>query len=298
MAPSSKPVITIGICIRNCSSTVGNAIESVLAQDYPHNFMEVIFVDDGSEDETLSIIKNYASKMDMKVKIFHHKWEGLGFTRNVVVRNASGEYIIWVDGDMVLPKNHVSVQVEFMEQNPNLGIAKARYGLVHEEKVVAKLENISFVVSYLMDKSLKFILPGAGGAIYRTKAIKQVGGFDNHFREAGEDLDAAFRIKNAGWNIEVSPTFFYEKSRKTWLELWRRYLNHGYALYDLYCKNKNVFSLLRMSPLASFIKGALLIPYAYKLAHYKSVILPFHFGFKMSAWFIGFTIGKIKSSHA
>jgi glycosyltransferase involved in cell wall biosynthesis len=69
----------LAVCVRNCSSTVGKAIESILTQDYPHELMEVIFVDDGSEDETLSIIKDYASKMDMKVKIFrHHEWRGLG----------------------------------------------------------------------------------------------------------------------------------------------------------------------------------------------------------------------------
>ncbi|MEM5867131.1 MAG: glycosyltransferase [Candidatus Aenigmatarchaeota archaeon] len=42
---------------------------------------------------------------------------------NVVVKNASGKYIIWVDCDMILPKDHVQKQVEFMEQNPKVGIA-------------------------------------------------------------------------------------------------------------------------------------------------------------------------------
>ena len=66
--------------------------------------MEVIFVDDGSEDETLSIINSYVPRMDVKVKVFHHGWKGLGLSRNVVVDSASGDYIIWVDGDMILPR--------------------------------------------------------------------------------------------------------------------------------------------------------------------------------------------------
>ncbi|MEM2601852.1 MAG: glycosyltransferase, partial [Candidatus Bathyarchaeia archaeon] len=44
-------------------------------------FAEVIFVDDGSEDATLSIIKKYIPKMTMQVKVFHHEWMGLGPSR-------------------------------------------------------------------------------------------------------------------------------------------------------------------------------------------------------------------------
>lgn len=93
--------------MRNGASTLREAIESVMAQDYPHELMEVIFVDDGSTDDTLSIIKDYASKMDMKVKIFHHKWKGLGYSRNVILKNSSCKYIVWVDGDIVIPPNYV-----------------------------------------------------------------------------------------------------------------------------------------------------------------------------------------------
>jgi len=83
-----KPKVTIGICVRNGAFTLREAIESVMIQDYPHELMEVIFVDDGSTDDTLSIINDYALKMDMKVKVFHHKWKGLGYSRNVIVNNA------------------------------------------------------------------------------------------------------------------------------------------------------------------------------------------------------------------
>ncbi len=66
--------------------------------------MEVIFVDDGSEDATFSIIQDSIAKIDIQAKAFHKKWMGLGAARNVVVNNASGDYIVWVDGDMTLPR--------------------------------------------------------------------------------------------------------------------------------------------------------------------------------------------------
>ena len=50
-----KPIVTIGICVKNTEKTILDAINSILEQDYPTDLMEIIFVDDGSEDRTLSI---------------------------------------------------------------------------------------------------------------------------------------------------------------------------------------------------------------------------------------------------
>jgi glycosyltransferase involved in cell wall biosynthesis len=57
-----KPKVTIGVCVRNSAATLRDAIDSIIYKDYPHEHMEVIFVDDGSEDETLSIVKSYVPK--------------------------------------------------------------------------------------------------------------------------------------------------------------------------------------------------------------------------------------------
>ena len=284
-----KPIVTIGVCVKNSAPTIREAIESILNQDFPHKLIEIIFVDDGSEDKTLLIINSYVPKMDMHVKVFHHEWKGLGPSRNVVVNNASGDYIVWVDGDMTLPEDHVRKQVEFMEQNPKVGIAKARYGMMPGESVVAALENIPFIVYYSKNGSLNSKLPGTGGSIYRVEAVRQVGGFSSHMKSVGEDQDAAYRVKVAGWLIHRSPAVFYERCRQTWQDLWKQYFWHGYGLYDLYRKNRDIFSLYKMVPIAGFVAGALYTLDAYRLTRRKSVfLLPFHFAFKMMAWCLGF----------
>ena len=291
-----KPKVTIGVCVRNCASTIREAIESIMAQDYPHELIEVIFIDDGSEDKTLAIIKHYASKMGMKVKIYHHEWRGLGPSRNVVVKNASSEYIIWVDGDMILPPDHVTKQVEFMEKNPKVGIAKARYGILPKESILEFLENIPFVLRDLKNVSLELKLPGTGGAIYRVKAIRQAGGFDEVLKGNGEDQDAAFRVRSIGWFIERSPAVFYEKRPRTWREFWKKWVWYGFGDYLLYRKNRNIFSLFKMNPLAGFINGFIQIADAYRLTHRKSVLLlPFHNSFKMIAWCLGFIKSQFSS---
>jgi glycosyltransferase involved in cell wall biosynthesis len=284
-----KPKVTMGVCVRNSATTIREAIESIIVQEYPHEFMEVIFVDDGSEDKTLSVIKEYVSKMDMNVKIFHHQWRGLGPSRNVVVKNASGKYIIWVDGDMILPMDHVQKQVEFMEQNPKVGVGKARYEFLLKESLVAFLENIPFIVYDSKDGSLDSKLPGTGGAICRVEAILKVGGFDERLKSAGEDQDIAYRIKVAGWDIKRTHAYFYERRVKSWRDIWRKYFWYGYGDYHLYRKNRDIFSLSRMNPLAGFVAGALCSRDAYKLTQSKSVfLLPFHYALKLAGWCYGF----------
>jgi len=289
-----KPKVTIGICVRNCEATLTGTLNSVSNQDFPHELMEIIIADDGSEDKTLHVAFDLASKMDMQVKVFSGEWRGIGPARNVIVDNAEGDYIIWVDGDMVLPKNHVKKQVEFMEKNPNVGIAKAKHQVLPEENLVAFLEHVPYLLYDVTPGVLSSKMPGTGGAIYRVLAIRQVKGFDNNLRYAGEDQDAAFRIKKAGWIITHSPAVFYEVRVQTWIKLFKKYIWYGYGNHDLYNKNREIFSTTRMNPLAGFVAGVLYAFTAYRLTKRKSlVLLPLHFVLKMTAWCIGFTWARI-----
>lgn len=260
-----------------------------MSQGFPHELMEVIFVDDGSEDATLSIIERYASKMDMQVKIFHHNWRGLGPSRNVVIENANGEFIIWVDGDMVLPRNHVQKQVKFMETNPDVGVAKARYGFLPDDNLVATLENLPYIINNNDASKTESKYPGTGGSIYRVEAIRQIGGFDNRLTGVGEDQDAAYRIKEAGWLIARSDAVFFEMREQNWRDLWRKYYWYGYGNYFLYRKNKSIFKLCMMIPFVGLLAGLLYSFLSYKLVGKAIVfLLPLHYFFKKTAWFFGF----------
>jgi biofilm PGA synthesis N-glycosyltransferase PgaC len=285
------PLITIGVCVRNSASTIREAIESIISQDYPHELMEVIFVNDGSKDDTLSIIKEYASKMDMEVKIFHHKWRGLGFSRNVVVNNASGKYIIWVDGDMILPKDHVSKQVKFMEKNPEIGIAKARYGVLPNESLIGFLENCAFVAAdHIYGARPTSRTLGTGGSIYRVEAIRQAGGFDVSLSGVGEDMEAENRVRKNGWLLYLaSPAVFYEQRRKSWRFMWSENVWHGQGGYRVVCRDKRLISLYKMIPPAGFLAGVWYATVAYRILHRKIIfLLPIHYALKRTAWCLGF----------
>jgi len=183
-------------------------VESIVAQDYPHELLEVLVVDGCSSDKTVQIVKEVLSNSDIKGHIFFEN-KGLGFARQIVVDNAQGKYIVWVDGDMILPKDFVKKQVEFMEKNPKVGIAKGRYNVIKENSLVAFLEDIEFMISTRDEKVITSGSLGTSGCIYRVKAIRQVRGFDQNIKGAGEDTDAEYRVKTAGWKICISSAHFY-----------------------------------------------------------------------------------------
>ena len=293
--------VTIGLCAKNSEETVGRAIESIVDQDFPHEPLEAIFVDDGSEDGTLSILSDYAAKMDMPTFVFSSEWRGLGAARQTVVDKARGEYIVWVDSDIILPKDHVRKQVEFMEQNPKVGAARgvdAHDWLIKDgiqnPKEINPVQFLEYLgrLNYIYEKdafeSRRDVL-GVGGGIYRSKAIKEVGGFDRQIRGAGEDNDITARMKKAGWLLYLNRAEFYQTFRKTWKALWDQYFWYGYGAHYVYHKHKGLITLWHWIPVVAFASGIRRSIKAYKVTRRKAAFLSsFHFAFKKLAWCLGF----------
>ena len=118
--------VTIGICVRDNERTIKEAIVSVLNQTFDKKRMEIIVVDDGSSDRTLSIIADIVSKADIKVKLYSTNGDGLAVARQMVVDKSRGNFIVFVDGDMVLSNDFIQKQVDVMNKNPLVGVAAGK----------------------------------------------------------------------------------------------------------------------------------------------------------------------------
>jgi len=295
------PEVTIGVCVRNSEISVADAIDSIMNQDYPHDRMKLVFVDDGSEDSTLSIIKNHIPKMGMSSVVLHTSWKGVGSARNTVLANAEGEYILWVDGDMVLSPDFLSKLVEFMEKNPKAGIVKGRQALVSGGNALATLEAYSRAAGRMVDyqsRKGKFKAVGTGGALYRMKAVEKVGEFDEKLKGYNEDWDIELRFRKAGWSLySVDVTFHdYERFGLTWKSLWSKYWLRGYYTHYFLHKNKGLIRHYRMFPPAASVSGFLSSLALYRLTSQKVVFfLPIQHSFKMAAWYCGFFGGHFSS---
>ncbi len=289
-----KPKTTIGFCVRNCADSIEEAFKSILAQSFPDELMELIFVDDGSEDKTLSIICDIASKTSIPTRVFHTKWSGIGHARNIVAANARGQYIIWVDGDMTLSKDYIQKLVELMDSNPAIGIAKGKQSLEPLGNTLAILENYARAASRMVDYKLernRLKALGTGGSIYRVELLRQAGFFDETMRGYGEDQDIEMRIRKLGWTLATVDATFqdYERFGLTRKGLYKRYYTRGYCTHYFLHKNPGTVKSYNMLPHAIFIAGLFQAQKLFKLTHSKTVfLLPFHNVLKMFAWYLGF----------
>lgn len=97
-----NPLISIIVPIYNSGKYLPKCIDSIINQTY-QNF-EVILIDDGSNDNSLEIC-NYYHLKDKRIKSFSKVHSGVSASRNVGIRHANGEYLMFVDSDDYISKN-------------------------------------------------------------------------------------------------------------------------------------------------------------------------------------------------
>lgn len=292
-------LVTIGIVVKNCESTIKDTVESIVKQDFPPELTEVILVDDGCQDKTVPTAIDRFSKSKLGVRICRTISNGLGKARQMVVDNAKGKYIIWVDGDMTLSKDHVRRQVDFMKAHPNVAKTRGKWRWTRSNSLVASLESmklLDYERRHTSPRLLGSMLVGIGGSICRLQALRQVGGFDTQIKGAGEDVDIAAKMLKAGWSLRFSDAEFYHGFKETWNELWNQYLWYGYGTHYVSHKHRGLIQIWTRIPPVAFFSGFSNSIAAYKSNHLKvSLLLPFQNVFKQAAWYLGFIKGHLEN---
>jgi len=282
-------LVTIGLCVKNCEETVKDTMQSILDQDFPCMLMELIVVDDGCVDNTLSIIDDALSEYNVKKKLFCNYGKGLSSARQLVVDNASGKYILWVDGDITMKKDYVRKLFEFMEKTPLAGCSRGKWGKYLGKNLVATLENMKILYFDFEGTQRTSRLLGTAGTIQRVDAIKMVGGFDKNISGAGEDVDLEAKMMDIGWELYICNTTFFHKEKTSWKGLWSQYFWWGYGAHYVFHRHKNIGRLWTMIPAVAFVTGAFHSVKAYQLTQRKvALLLPLQYAFKRVAWCLGF----------
>src|SRR6516225_552816 len=111
-----NPLVSILIPCFNAQHLVAQAIESALAQTWPHK--EVIVVDDGSTDASLEVIRKFSGRI---------RWEsgsnrGSNAARNRLLALARGDWLQYLDADDYILPEKVARQIEFARERPNVDV--------------------------------------------------------------------------------------------------------------------------------------------------------------------------------
>lgn len=112
---NEQPAITIVIPCYNYGQFLGDALDTVLAQDFSN--WECIVVDDGSTDDSLSLATKYAQS-DPRIRVIHQNQSGVCAARNAALKAAKGEFIQLLDADDGIAPSKLRIQHEYLQRHP------------------------------------------------------------------------------------------------------------------------------------------------------------------------------------
>ena len=254
--------VSLIITTYNNPKVLYHVIQSALNQNYKN--YEIIIADDGSTDETKNMIN--IIKEISKIKIVHSWQEDYGFraasSRNKAILKSSNEYIIMIDGDMILDKNFIYDHVNIAEKNVFIQGSRVLLNNKLTNKILKNgetelnlinIKNISNKINLIRSYFLSLFFRSKNNKIKGIRTcnfslwkedIYKVNGFNNDFIGWGrEDSEFVIRLFNAGLqrkNLKFYGKAYHmyhpENSRKS-LEKNDKLLEETINKKLKYCKN-------------------------------------------------------------
>ena len=123
-----RPLVSVIIPVYNGEDFIREAVENVLSQKYPA--LEIIIINDGSTDGTEAIIK----QLPVDIRYFTQDNSGPSAARNKGIRDASGEFITFLDADDLWPENNLNIMVDAMLRNPDMEVIRGYAQLMEFNK--------------------------------------------------------------------------------------------------------------------------------------------------------------------
>jgi glycosyltransferase involved in cell wall biosynthesis len=185
-----QPLVSVIIPVRDMGHYLGEALRSVLAQDYRP--IEVIVVDDGSTDDSAEVAGSFP-----QVICLRQAHRGVPTARNLGIAQARGAFIAFQDADDIWDPSKLTVQVEWMLRHPEAGYVAAFYRNFLEPGVARP--------AWLREEQLTDAQKGGiSNLVVRRSVFERIGVFETD-QEFGADLDWVMRVKDAKIVAEILP---------------------------------------------------------------------------------------------
>lgn len=186
------PLVSIVIPAFNAAAWVRETLDSALAQTHPR--CEIIVVDDGSTDDTATIVQ---SEYGARVRLARQQNRGLSAARNAGLEAARGSYVQFLDADDLLFPSKIERQLEVLEQRPYYTAVYSDLEYVEDGLRRAAGLRQWFASGHILRPLLRRNFIVAHAPLLRTDAVRSVGGFDTSL-SACEDYDLWLRLSAAG----------------------------------------------------------------------------------------------------
>jgi len=242
---SDRPSITVGVAAYNAAPTLPGLLDSLLAQEYPPSAFEVVVADNGSTDETASIVRRYAERGPVRL-VDASARRGPAVARNAVIAAARGEIVAFTDADCI---SHPTWLAEIERGFADAGVG-AVAGAILADPPQTSTERFCERRGVLSQEHVLAhpVLPYAqtANAAFRRSVFERVGTFDEWLITC-EDADMLWRMQ-----LETALRLVYRPAALVWhrhrssrLGLWRQTLGWGIGQALLYKKHRG---LVRRDP--------------------------------------------------
>lgn len=204
------PSVSVVVPAYNESAGIAGTLRSLIATGYPD--LEVIVVDDGSEDGTADA----ASALGLPgVRVVRQENAGKPAALNTGIALARGEILVLVDADTVFASDALHALARAFD-DPEVGAVSGNTKVANRDGLLGRWQHLEYVVGFNLDRRAFAVLdcittvPGAIGA-FRRSALDAVGGVPS--ATLAEDTDLTMAVARAGWRVE------YEQAAVAWTEV-------------------------------------------------------------------------------
>lgn len=201
------PTTTIIVPCWNEGNTVIATVNSILNLDYPKDKLSIAIVDDGSTDNTLSVLEIF--KNNPQIKIYHKENGGKYTALNFGIENSNSELVGCLDADSFVQKDALKNMIPYFENKKIMAVVPAIR--VHDAKnSLQKIQKIEYDLGCFLRKMLTYlnalhVTPGPF-TIFRRKVFKQIGNYKH--AHLTEDLEMALRMQKHNLKIANSHRSF------------------------------------------------------------------------------------------
>ena len=240
-------------------------LESLCTQTFRD--FEVVLVEDGSSVPCAAVADNFRNKLD--IKYFTKDNSGPGQTRNYGAERASGEYLIILDSDVMVPPGYFeAIEAELSREPADAfgGPDRAHPDFTPVQKAINYAMTSFFTTGGIRGGKVKMdkFYPRSFNLGISADAYKALGGFSK--MRFGEDIDLSIRIFAAGYKCRLFPeAWVWHKRRTNLKKFFKQVHNSGIARINLYKKYPSSLKLVHTLPAVFTVGVALLLAVALPL---------------------------------
>lgn len=284
---------SIIVPVFNRPDEIDELLDSLTRQTYSD--FEVVIVEDGSTHPSELVCKKYKDQLDLKY--FLKENSGPGLSRNYGVERASGEYVIILDSDVVLPHGYLCYLADELEVNPIDafgGPDRAHPSFSDKQKAISYSMTAFFTTGGIRGgkKKLDKFYPRSYNMGIRRDVYLKLGGFSN--MRFGEDIDFSIRIYEAGYTCKLfTQAWVWHKRRTDFRKFFRQVFNSGIARINLYKKYPKSLKLVHLLP-AVFTIGVGILCLMMAIGLIFCLVLPYNTGLNdLGKWLFGIGLAPL-----